>query len=71
MKVTEYYENKVTIILQISLNLIGVSSPFKRRPHEMVRHTQTIRLSVSDGFVGLELKGLMILPYKFREHNTS
>ena len=39
---------------------------FKRQPHKMVRHTQTIRrqhltscLSVFDHFVELALKGLM------------
>ena len=41
---------------------------FKRRPHKMVKHTQTIRrllktncLGVFDYFVGLALKGLKIL----------
>ena len=32
---------------------------FKRQPHKMVKHTQTIRrLSVFDHFVGFSLKGL-------------
>ena len=41
--------------------------PFKRQPHKMVEHTQTIRrqfpeeLFVFDYFVGLKLKGLTIL----------
>ena len=42
--------------------------PFKRQPHKMVKHTQTIRrllltncLSVFDHFVGLALKGLIIV----------
>ena len=44
-------------------------SPFKRQPHKMVKHTETIRrqqptncLSVSDHFVGLALKGLKLFP---------
>ena len=45
--------------------------PFKRQPHKMVKHPQTVRreqprscLSVLDHFVGLSLKGLIttILP---------
>ena len=46
--------------------------PFKRQPHKMVKHTQTIRqllptnvLSVSDSFVGLVLKGLMFQFYHY------
>ena len=42
-----------------------ISQPFKRQPHKMVKHTQTIRrilptncLSMFDHFVGLALKGL-------------
>ena len=41
--------------------------PYKRQPHKMVKHTQTIRrqnptncLSVSDHFLPLALKGLKI-----------
>ena len=40
---------------------------FKRQPHKMVKHTQTIRQqqlkycsSVFDHFAGLELKGLYV-----------
>ena len=43
-------------------------NPFKRQPHKMVKHTQTIRqqkptnyLSVLDRFVGLVLKGISFL----------
>ena len=60
----------------MSINRFSHKS-FKRQPHKMVKHTQTIRrllpsncLSVFDYFLGLALKGL-ILPlddpfaYKF------
>ena len=48
------------------ITIIGCHSyPFKRQPHKMVKHAQTIRrlllrtcLSVFDHFVGLALKGL-------------
>ena len=43
----------------------GIFKPFKRQPHKMVKHTQTIRrqqptnwLSLFDHFVGLVLKSL-------------
>ena len=36
--------------------------PFKRKPHKMVKHTQTIyRQIVFDHFVGFALKGLRVL----------
>ena len=35
-------------------------TPFKRQPHKIVKHTQTIGLSVSGHFVGLMLKGLSV-----------
>ena len=45
-------------------NLVA-TLPFKRQPHKIVKHTQTIRrllptncLSVFDHFLGLALKGL-------------
>ena len=54
--------NKGGIIPRNELILI----PFKRQPHKMVKHTQTIRrllpkkcLSVFDRFMGLALKGLI------------
>ena len=49
------------------INLLKLSEPFKRQPHKMVKHTQTIRrqkltncLSVFEHFVGLALKGLIL-----------
>ena len=46
--------------------------PFKRQPHKMVKHIQTIRLllptnylSVFNDFVGLALKGLKLFMIKF------
>ena len=48
-------------------DLLITNKPFTRQPHEMVKHTQTIRrqkptsyLSVFDYFVGLALEGLSI-----------
>ena len=47
---------------------VNLSAPFKRQPHKMVKHTQTIRrrqpmncLIVFDHFVGLLLKGIVQL----------
>ena len=47
------------------MNPDNTTSPFKRQPHKMVKHTQTIRqmlptscLSLFDHFVGLALKWL-------------
>ena len=40
--------------------------PFKRHPHKMVKHTETIRRQFADDhFVGLALKGL--IPAEIRE----
>ena len=53
------------MLSQIQNIATGFIQPFKRQPHKMVEHTQTIRrqfvdecLSVFDHFVGLTLKGL-------------
>ena len=50
----------------IQMSLMNSTQAFKRQPHKMVRHTQTIRwqkptncMSVFDHFVGLTLKKLI------------
>ena len=57
----------------IKENLSLTLSPFKRQPHTMVKHTQTIRwqqpthcLSVFDHFLWLALKGLKYNAFSVR-----
>ena len=52
-------------LLQLGWNSVPDLNPFKRQPHKMVKHTQTIRQQIADKlfecvnhFVGLALKGL-------------
>ena len=53
--------------IEIYNDFFLIHLPFKRQPHKMVKHTETIRqqlptkfLRVFDHFVSLSLKGLMI-----------
>ena len=58
----------VIVMIPSSAADVNLSAPFKRQPHKMVKHTQTIRrrqpmncLIVFDHFVGLLLKGIVQL----------
>ena len=58
---------KNSFVAEVSFNYLHSTLTFKRQPHKMVKHAQTIRwqqptncLSVFDHFLGLALKGLTL-----------
>ena len=77
-RVNQLYWTIVSILHVVDFQTVILKDwPFKRQPHKMVKRTQTICrkkptscLSVFDHFVGLALKGLILLQTAFMSFCT-